>query len=66
MVEWSYRTPAKVDTRILAARLLYDAAPHGVEPLLALVNVDVQKQQDADYHDWVPLADMGAAELWMW
>ena len=66
MVEWSYRTPVKVDTRILAARLLYDAAPHGVEPLLALVNVDVQKQQDPDYHDWVPLAVMGAAELWMW
>ena len=66
MVEWSYRTPAKVDTRILAARLLYDAAPHGVEPLLALVNVDVQKQQDPDDHDWVPLANMGAAKLWMW
>ncbi len=66
MVERSYRTPAKVDTRILAARLLYDAAPHGVEPLLALDNVDVQKQQDPDDHDWVPLANMGAAKLWMW
>jgi hypothetical protein len=64
MAEWLYRTPARVDIRILAARLLYDAALHGVEPLLALVNV--QKQQDPDYHDWVPLADMGAAELWMW
>ena len=66
MVEWSYRTSAKADTRILAARFLYDAALHGGEALLALVNVDVQKQQDPDDHDWVPLANMGAAKLWMW
>jgi hypothetical protein len=31
-----YRTPAKAGRRIIAARLRYDAAPHGVEALLAL------------------------------
>jgi hypothetical protein len=46
MAQWLYRTPAKGDRRILAARLRYDAVLQGVEALLALVYVDVQKQQD--------------------
>jgi len=66
MAEWLYRIPAKADRRVLAARLRYDAALHGVEALLALVYVNVQKQQDPGDHDWLPLAHMGAAELWIW
>jgi len=66
MAEWLYSTLAKAVRRILAARLRYDAAFHGFEALLALVFVDVQKQQDPGDHDWVPLAHMGAAELWTW
>jgi len=66
MTEWLCRTSAKAARRIFAARLRYDSAFHGLEALLALVYADVQKQQDPGDHDWVPLAHIGAADLWTW
>jgi hypothetical protein len=43
-----------------------EAPYHGFEARLALVYVDVQKQQEPGDHEVVPNAHMRAAELWAW